>query len=83
LDADCYSISQLVVDVKQVCAQFDDEREILSRIRPLARRAALSKAPWLDDSMYHADAAQGFGVYLLHEEPDHTLPIFAVSWLPN
>ena len=77
MDADRYSISQLVADLKQVCAQFKDEREILNRTRPLARRAALSKATWLEDRMYHADAAQGFGVYLLHEEPDHTLPIFA------
>lgn len=67
MDADCYSISQLGVDLKRVCAQFDDEREILRSIRPLARRAALSKATWLEDRMYHADAAQGFRVYL-HEQ---------------
>jgi predicted metal-dependent enzyme (double-stranded beta helix superfamily) len=81
MDADRYTISQLVADLKRVCAQFDEEREILSSIRPLARRAALSKATWLDDRMYHAGATQGFGVYLLHEEPDHTLAILAVSWL--
>jgi len=33
--------------------------------------------------MYEADPEQGFGVHLLHEEPDHTLAIFAVSWLPG
>ncbi len=33
--------------------------------------------------MYQADDAQGFGVYLLHEEPDHTLAVLAVSWLPH
>jgi predicted metal-dependent enzyme (double-stranded beta helix superfamily) len=33
--------------------------------------------------MYEADAEQGFGVHLLHEEADHTLAIFAVSWLPG
>ena len=78
-----YSISQLVGDLKKICAQFKDEREILSGARPLARRVALCKATWLEDRMYHADAAQGFSVYLLHEEPDHTLAILAVSWLPN
>src|SRR5207247_8838372 len=76
MGADRYSISELVGDLKQVCAQFKDEREILSSIRPLVRRAALSKATWLEDRMYHASAAQGFVVYLLHEEPDHTLAIF-------
>jgi len=83
MDADRYSISELAGDLKQVCAQFKDEREILSSIRPLVRRAALSKATWLEDRMYHASAAQGFGVYLLHEEPDHKLAILAVSWLPH
>ena len=83
MDADSYSISQLASDLKQVCAQFGDEREILSAVRPLARRAALSRESWLKDRMYSADAAQGFGVHLLHEEPDHTLAILAVSWLPH
>jgi predicted metal-dependent enzyme (double-stranded beta helix superfamily) len=83
VDADRYSISELAGDLKQVCAQFKDEREIISSIRPLVRRAALSKATWLEDRMYHASSDQGFGVYLLHEEPDHTLAILAVSWLPQ
>jgi predicted metal-dependent enzyme (double-stranded beta helix superfamily) len=80
---DRYSMSELVTDLKQICAQFKDEREVLGSIRPLAQRAALSKATWLEDRMYNAGAAQGFGVHLLHEEPDHTLAIFAVSWLPH
>jgi predicted metal-dependent enzyme (double-stranded beta helix superfamily) len=83
MDAAPYSIPQLVADLKRVCAQADGERDTLSAIRPLARRAALSKATWLEESMYRADVTQGFGVYLLHEEPDHTLAILAVSWLPR
>ncbi|MGI9026599.1 MAG: hypothetical protein ACR2GP_13675 [Burkholderiaceae bacterium] len=83
MDVDRYSIPQLVIDLEQVCAQSDNEREILREIRPLVRRAALSSATWLEDRMYHADTAQGFGVYLLHEEPDHMLAVLAVSWLPH
>lgn len=30
-----------------------------------------------------ASPEQGFGVHLLHEDPDHSLTIFAVSWLPH
>lgn len=81
--ADTYSIPQLVGDLKNVCAQTADERDIISAVRPLARRAALSKASWLVDRMYGAEADPGFGVYLLHEEPDHTLAILAVSWYPH
>jgi predicted metal-dependent enzyme (double-stranded beta helix superfamily) len=83
MNAEPYSIPQLVADLEQVCARFKDDRDIVSAVRPLARRAALSKAAWLEDRMYDADAEQGFGVYLLHEKPDHTLAIFAVNWLPH
>ena len=83
MDSDRYSISQLAADLRQLCTQQKDEREILRGVRPLARRAALSKVTWLDDRMYRADSAQGFGVHLLHEEPDHTLAILALSWLPH
>ncbi len=83
MDDDRYSVSQLAADVKRVCAQFSDERQILSNVRPLARRAALSKSSWLEDRMYRADPEQGFGVHLIYEEPDHTVAILALSWLPN
>lgn len=80
---DGYSIAELVADLKQACAKSKDEREVLQAVRPLARRAALARAAWLDEGMYRADAEQGFGVHLLHEEPDHTLAILALSWLPD
>jgi predicted metal-dependent enzyme (double-stranded beta helix superfamily) len=83
MDASAYSIPQLVEDLKQIRAQAKDERELMNRVRPLARRAALAKDGWMKPEMYQADAEQGFGVHLLHEEPDHTLAVFAVSWLPG
>ena len=78
-----YSILSLVADLRRVVSEATDERDILSQIRPLAQRAALSKDSWLEKRFYVANPDQGFGVYLLHEEPDHSLAIFAVSWLPN
>jgi predicted metal-dependent enzyme (double-stranded beta helix superfamily) len=83
MDDDGYSIADLAADLRRLCAQCDDERLVLSRLRPLARRAARSKADWFERRCYAADEAQGFGVHLLHEEPDHTLAILAVSWLPH
>lgn len=83
MDTMAYTIPQLVEDLKQIRAQAKDEREILNQVRPLARRAALAKNAWLTPQMFDADAEQGFGVHLLHEEPDHTLAVFAVSWLPG
>ena len=83
MDADRYSIHELAADVKRVIAQFDDEHQIISKVRPLALRAAKAKESWLEDRMYRADQEQGFGVHLLHEEPDHSVAILALSWLPN
>jgi predicted metal-dependent enzyme (double-stranded beta helix superfamily) len=83
MDLNDYSIDHLLVDLKHICAEWKNERDILSRARPLVRKAALSKAHWLEDRMYQADPEQGFGVYLLHEQPDHSLAVFAVSWLPD
>lgn len=80
--ADAYSIDELAGDLRELCAHWNEEREILVRLRPLVRRAALAKR-WLHEGLYSADAQQGFGVHLLYEQADHTLAIFAVSWLPG
>jgi predicted metal-dependent enzyme (double-stranded beta helix superfamily) len=78
-----YPISRLVADLRALRDRRLDEREMLSAIRPLARRAALSASDWVEPRMYRADTAQGFAVNVLHEEADHTLAVFAVSWLPH
>lgn len=83
MKAESYSIPQLVADLRQIRARFPAERDVLQAVRPLARRAALAKETWLEDRMYRGDEKQGFGVYLLHEEPDHTLAVLALSWLPR
>ena len=83
MKAESYSIAQLVADLRQIRAQFPAERDILHAVRPLARRAALAKDAWLEERMVRGDETQGFGVTLLHEEPDHTLAVLALSWLPH
>lgn len=83
MNADRYSIDQLVADLRRVSRQSGGERELLKAVPPLARRAADAKAFWLEKRLYEADAVQGFGVHLLHEEPDHTLAVLALSWLPH
>lgn len=76
-----YSIANLVDDLRQIRASAADEKEILSRVRPLAARAALAKDGWLQKSHYGAGEEQGFGLHMLHEEPDHSLAVFAIAWL--
>ena len=80
--ADRYTLQEFVTDLRRITAHGQDERAILSQVRPLAKRAALSKE-WLTEKLYAADSEQGYGVNVLHEEPDHTLFIAAISWLPG
>ena len=81
--ADAYSIGQLVTDLEQISARFNNDHDIIAAVRPLARRAALARDSWFSEHMYQTDAVQGYGVHMLHEKADHTLAVFAVSWLPN
>jgi predicted metal-dependent enzyme (double-stranded beta helix superfamily) len=77
-----YTLDQFVADLRRTSAECRDEREILSRVRRLAPKLALAEG-WVQRKYYEADSEQGFGVHVLHEEPDHTLAVFAVSWLPS
>ena len=78
-----YTIAQLVEDLRRVQATACDEREILRQVRPLALKAAQAKECWLTEALYGASDEQGFGVHMLHEEPDHSLAVMAIAWLPG
>ena len=75
-----YALQDFISDLQRITSEVQDDRSILSRVRPLAKRAALSKS-WLSPEHYSADPEQGYGVNVLHAEPDHTLFVVAVSWL--
>jgi predicted metal-dependent enzyme (double-stranded beta helix superfamily) len=38
---------------------------------------------WFRPEFRECDVEQGFGVHLLHEEPNHDLAVFVISWLPD
>ena len=80
--ADAYTVPEFVEDLRAFAAETTEPTAIISRVRPLTQRLALSKE-WLETSHYECDPVQGFGVHLLHEEPDHTLAVFAIAWLPG
>ena len=60
-----------------------EEGELLTRVRMLAGALAEGKSTWLTEAMCRPDPEQGFGLHLLHEEADHSLAVFVVSWLPK
>jgi predicted metal-dependent enzyme (double-stranded beta helix superfamily) len=71
--SDTYSLTQYVDDLRTIVAETSDEDEIIRRVGP----------SWLQPKYYEADEEQGFGVYLLHEEDDHSLAVILVNWLPG
>ncbi len=77
-----YTLDRYVEDLRRITRETDNEDEIISRVGPLAQRLAIEKN-WLQQKHYETDAEQGFGAYLLHEEPDHALAVFVVNWLPD
>ena len=77
-----YPLEQYINDLRSIVAETSDEDEIIGRIGPLAQRVVADKS-WLQPKHYEADEEQGFGVYLLHEEADHSLAVILVNWLPD
>lgn len=77
-----YAMHDFVADLRRITSETADEREILAKVGPLAKRVALS-GTWRNERMYMADPDQGFGATVLHEEPDHSLLAVAASWLPG
>jgi len=77
-----YSLPQYISDLRQIAAETDDEGEIFTRLGPLAQQLVANPG-WLQAKHYESDESQGFGVHLLHEEPDHSLAVFAINWLPG
>lgn len=77
-----YSVADYVSDIRAIVGEETDTRRITDRIRPLAMRLAAAPG-WITDEHRKCDVAQGFGVHLLHEEDNHDLAVFLISWLPD
>jgi predicted metal-dependent enzyme (double-stranded beta helix superfamily) len=77
-----YTVEQLIEDMRGITAAGAGEPETIVALRPLVRQFALSDS-WRERHYYQTNPEQGFGAHLLHEEPDHSLTVFAASWLPG
>ena len=78
-----YGVDDLAADLRRITAAGSDHKEIIRQVSPLAERLAANTESWLSDDYYDCNDEQGFGVHLLHEEPNHDLAVFAVAWLPD
>ena len=77
-----YTLEQYVQDLRAITAQETDPEKITERVAPLARKFAATPG-WFRPEFRECDEEQGFGVHMLHEEPNHDLAVFLISWLPN
>lgn len=75
-------LQEFVADLRRITAESDDPGRITQAVRPLAQRLAQDKS-WVEERFYRPNEEQGFSATLLHEEPDHSLAVLAVSWLPG
>jgi predicted metal-dependent enzyme (double-stranded beta helix superfamily) len=80
--SDFYNLPEFIEDLRRTVGETSEPAAVIARLRPLVQRLALAKE-WLRPQHYECDPEQGFGVHLLHEEPDHTLAVFAIGWLPG
>jgi predicted metal-dependent enzyme (double-stranded beta helix superfamily) len=78
-----YSIKQLVEDLRGLVRAGRDDAAMAREVPGLARRLVLLKHDWLRPSMCMAGAGNSAGIHALHEEPDHSLAIFVVTWMPG
>ena len=77
-----YSVSQYVSDIRAIVNRETDNTELTELIKPLAKRLTASSELQKDEYRV-CDEKQGFGVHLLHEEDNHDLGVFVLSWLPD
>ena len=82
MDATPYSVEDYVSDLRRVAGEAHDELELVERLRPFAVRLARATG-WIKPEFRQCDPSQGFGLHLLHEEPDHALAVFVIAWLPD
>jgi predicted metal-dependent enzyme (double-stranded beta helix superfamily) len=77
-----YFVPDLVRDLRDIVANTTDNREIIRQVMPLARR--ISGEPSLRRKAFYAcEEGQGMGINILHVEPDNTLLVEAIAWLPG
>lgn len=79
-----YSIRDLIADLRDLKRQGLDDDAMVQAAPDMVKRLVLMKHNWLRPSMCLPNAGAGAAAtYRLHEEPDHSLALFVVTWLPG
>ena len=76
------AIPDLVAGIKGILECTSEPVEITQSVEALAKPLAADTS-WLEPRCYEADETQGIGIAVFHEEPDNTILVETVSWLPG
>ena len=77
------AVATFVAALRKARNDHASEAALLHDVQAAAAALAADRARWLTPAMCRPDLEQGFGLHLLHEEDDHALATFVVSWLPR
>ncbi len=80
-----YTVRDLIADLRDMKERGASETEMLRDAPDLVKRLVLMKHNWLRTYMYEQNrtASEGSSSYRIHEEPDHSLALFVVTWPPT
>ena len=81
-DTPTYTLARFVDDFRAIAVNNSDTHDVFKRLTPLAE--SLAACDDLKERIRKdCDPVQGFAFQVLHEEPDHTLAVAVLSWLPG
>ena len=76
------AIIDLISNIKKIVTNGKDHKMIITALAPVMKGLAADQG-WLKPEYFQCDHKQGMGISVLNEEPDHTIFIETVAWLPG
>ncbi|MEQ8466309.1 cupin [Coleofasciculus sp. E1-EBD-02] len=77
-----YRLYRFLTDVEDILESTKDDRQRLEQIRPLVRRL-LTSSYWLQGEYREPNPDTGWSVLMLYDEPEFSLTVQTVVWLPG
>lgn len=74
-----YDLEALTADLRTLRDTVSETHKLVAAVADAGKRFVADRG-WLLDEHRRVHPKQGIGVHLLHEEADHSLPVFVVAW---
>lgn len=80
--SESYRLYRFLTEVEDILQTTTEERQRLQAIYPRVRRL-LTQADWLQTAYLEPNPETGWSVLMLYDEPDFSLTVQLVAWLPG